>query len=77
MNYFAISTLVCGDIDYSGEGPDISDLVFLVDYMFNDGPPPTVMEAADINNSGGDIDIADLVHLVDYMFTGGPPPDCP
>lgn len=68
---------VCGDIDNSGAGPDISDLVYLVDYMFNDGPPPTVMEAADVNNSGGDLDIADLVHLVDYMFTGGPPPDCP
>ncbi len=65
----------CGDIDGSGEGPDISDLVFLVDYMFNAGPEPPIMWSADLDGSGG-IDISDLVHLVDYMFTGGPPPVC-
>ncbi|MDH3938767.1 MAG: M28 family peptidase, partial [candidate division Zixibacteria bacterium] len=68
---------ICGDIDHSGGLPDISDLVYLVDYMFTDGPPPAVMESADVNNSGGDIDIADLVYLVDFMFTDGPPPVCP
>jgi hypothetical protein len=52
---------------------DIADLVFLVDYMFNGGPPPPVFEEADIDASGG-IDIADLVYLADYMFTGGPAP---
>lgn len=33
------TSLVAGDIDYSG-GVDVSDLVYLVDYMFNLGPPP-------------------------------------
>ena len=69
---------VCGDIDGSGNPTvDIADLVYLVDYMFNSGPEPPVMEAADVDVSGGVIDIADLVYLVDYMFTGGPPPACP
>jgi hypothetical protein len=68
--------LVCGDIDNSSEGPDISDLVYLVDYMFTNGPPPPVMQAADVDGSGGDIDISDLVYLVDFMFTGGSPPNC-
>lgn len=67
----------CGDIDGSGEGPDISDLIYLVDYMFNGGPLPPVMEEADVDGSGGDIDIADLVYLVDYMFNSGPEPECP
>lgn len=77
LNLLVRVWFICGDIDHSGGEPDISDLVYLVDYMFTEGPPPPVVEAADVNNSGGDIDIADLIYLVDFMFTGGPPPVCP
>ncbi|MDH3937559.1 MAG: hypothetical protein OEV68_09520 [candidate division Zixibacteria bacterium] len=58
---------------------DISDLVFLIDYMFQNGPEPPNWDEADINGSGTlPIDISDLVYLIDYMFSGGPPPpDCP
>lgn len=66
----------CGDIDHADDGVTISDLVYLVDWMFTGGPPPPVMEAANVDGSGG-IDIADLVYLVDYMFTDGPAPVCP
>ena len=67
-----------GNIDGSiVEDPDISDLVFLVDYMFTSGPVPPCLEEADLEVNGG-VDISDLVYLVDYMFTGGPePPPCP
>ena len=44
--------------------------------MFNEGPPPPVMEAADVDGSGGEIDIADLVYTVDFMFNDGPAPNC-
>ena len=72
------ATSSCGDIDGSGTLPiDIADLVYLVDFMFNSGPEPPVMEAADVDASGGLIDIADLVYLVDYMFNEGPEPTCP
>ncbi len=58
---------------------DISDLVYLVDYMFSDGPEPTCWKEANVN---GDlleqVDIDDLVYLVDYMFNNGlEPPACP
>jgi hypothetical protein len=77
-----------GNVDYDpADQIDISDLVYLVDYMFNQGPEPPCWEEANVDGSGpatppdegsDDIDISDLVHLVDYMFTGGPPPaDCP
>ncbi len=67
---------LCGDIDGSGDPTmDIADLVHLVDYMFNDGPPPPVMWAADVDGSGG-VDISDLVYVVDYMFNDGPEPAC-
>ena len=57
---------------------DIADLVFLVDYMFNDGTEPVCFEEADVDGENMAIDIADLVYLVSYMFTGGlEPPSCP
>ncbi len=70
-----------GNVDNDpGDIIDISDLVYLVDFMFTGGPEPLCVEEADIDGSGGStpIDITDLVHLVDYMFNGGPPPaNCP
>lgn len=70
-----------GDVDHSGGiGPiDISDIVYLVDYMFVGGPEPPCPEEGNVNGSlDGQINIGDLVYLVDYMFNGGPPPPpCP
>lgn len=71
-----------GNIDYDyGDAVDISDLVYLVDFMFNAGPVPLCMQEADVDCTGGGapVDIADLVFLVDFMFNGGPTPcrcDC-
>lgn len=73
-----------GDINDDGSGPDVSDLVALVGYMFSGNPYPGCDDAgyfaeADINGDGGQApDISDLVYLVNYMFSGGPPPvPCP
>jgi len=66
---------VCADIDGDGSDPNIADLVYLVDYMFNGGPEPPVLQAANVDGLNG-INIADLVYIVDYMFNGGPAPVC-
>jgi hypothetical protein len=56
---------------------DISDLVYLIDYMFLSGPLPPCAEESDIDGNGVGPDISDLVYLVDYMFSGGSaPPSC-
>lgn len=68
---------VCGDINNDGAGPDISDLVYFIDWMFRDGAPPPVMAAADVNSSAGIPDISDLTYLISFMFLGGPAPVCP
>ena len=63
-----------GNVDYNAEDTiDIADLVYLVNYMFNAGPPPQCDEEADLNGDSM-IDIADLVYLTNYMFNGGPEP---
>lgn len=69
-----------GDINGSGTGPDISDLVYLVSYMFGGGPEPAFKAGdnyfpqADVDCSGAGPDISDLVYLVNYMFNSGPEP---
>ena len=71
--------IVRGNVNYdSGGDIDISDLVYLVDYMFIGGEAPICTESANINGDEvSGIDISDLVFLVDYMFVGGtPPPSC-
>ncbi len=72
-----------GNVDYDpGDAIDISDLVYLIDYMFNGGPAPVCWAEANVDGIGPDdasgIDMSDLVYLIDYMNTGGPPPpSCP
>ena len=57
-----------GDINDNGVGPDIADLIFLVNYMFKEGPEPPCWDTADINGNEAGPDIADIVYLVNYMF---------
>jgi len=67
-----------GNIDGDvSDGIDISDLVYLVDYMFSGGVEPGCPNEANVDATG-ELDISDLVYLVDYMFSGGPAPvACP
>jgi len=61
-----------GDVDDSGV-LDISDLVYMVSWMFDDGPEPALRVTAEIDGEGV-VDISDLVYYVDYMFEDGFPP---
>ncbi len=68
-----------GNIDNSPDDVvDISDLVYLIDYMFANGPAPVCPEEANLDGDAlQTIDISDLVYLVDFMFqNGAPPPPC-
>ncbi len=62
-----------------GEEQDISDLVYLVEYMFAGGPEPPCFDEANVDGVGeGTLDISDLVFLVEFMFVSGPAPGpCP
>ncbi|MDX9856758.1 MAG: PQQ-dependent sugar dehydrogenase [candidate division Zixibacteria bacterium] len=62
----------------SEEAIDLSDLIWLVNYLFLGGPSPDCPAEANTNgDSGGSIDLSDLIHLVNYLFLGGSAPaDC-
>jgi hypothetical protein len=60
---------VCGDTDSSTE-VDIDDVVFLLSFMFVDGPAPVPYVSGDVDCSG-EIDIDDVVYLIAYIFLDG------
>jgi hypothetical protein len=63
---------LCGDADGNGD-VDIDDAVYLISYIFSDGPAPYPLVAADVDCSG-DIDIDDVVYLINYIFADGNAP---
>jgi hypothetical protein len=56
----------------------VADAVFLVNYLYREGPEPCVCEAADANGACV-IDVGDLIYLLNYLFRDGPAPvgGCP
>ena len=68
--------LVRGDADASG-AINVSDLTYLVNYLFKGGPSPVCDEEGNADAAGA-INVSDLTYLVNYLFKGGPvPPGCP
>lgn len=62
----------CGDIDNSGQ-IDITDAVYLINYIFADGPAPQDIAGGDFD-CNGQTDVTDAVYMVNYLFADGPSP---
>ncbi|MEA3296497.1 MAG: lectin like domain-containing protein [candidate division Zixibacteria bacterium] len=76
VEYYNCCVGIRGNInDDPEELIDITDLVYLVTYMFNSGPEPPCMKEANVDGDLMEqVDIVDLIYLVDYMFNNGPDP---
>ncbi len=80
-NYFPSThngaLVVCraGDANNDGVGPDISDLIWLVNFLYLSGPPPPITAQADCDGIPG-IDIGDLIAMVNYLYLSGPVLTC-
>jgi hypothetical protein len=68
VNYVFVS----GDANQDGN-TDIVDAVFLVNYLFNDGPPPDLYYKGNVN-CVDEIDVTDVVYLINYLFKDGSNP---
>lgn len=61
-----------GDANGSGE-IEVSDIIYLVNYIFLYGPEPDPYLCGDVD-CDGDIRLVDIIYLINYVFRGGPPP---
>ncbi|MDF1545429.1 MAG: choice-of-anchor B family protein [bacterium] len=67
-----------GDLNHSGGAVavDVSDLTYLVDFLFAGGPFAGCPDEGDVDGSGA-TDISDVTSMVDFLFGGGSaPPAC-
>jgi len=62
-----------GDANGSGS-VDIDDTVYLLNYIFKNGPPPAYDDCCGDANGSGYVDIDDVVFTIAYIFGGGPGP---
>ncbi len=58
-----------GDANFTGT-INISDAVFLIDFIFAGGPPPIVSGSGDMDCSGN-LTISDVVAIISFIFGGG------
>jgi hypothetical protein len=52
---------------------NITDVVFLINHIFIDGPSPDPFSRGDVT-CDGQITVEDVVFLINHLFIGGPPP---
>ncbi len=71
---FSFTTIPQGDADGSG-AINIADAVYILKYVFGQGPAPVPTAAGDANCDNG-VTVGDAVYLINYIFKGGPPPGC-
>jgi len=68
---------ICGDLN-TDQTVNISDIVYLINYIYLNGTEPDNELKADVN-CDGKISLTDVIYLVNYVFRGGADPcaDCP
>jgi hypothetical protein len=66
----AINGFMMGDINFDGS-VDVSDPVFLINYLYREGPAPLLDAIADVNCDDA-VDVSDVVYYINYIFKDGP-----
>jgi hypothetical protein len=55
---------------------NVSDMIYISNYLFDSGPAPANFDAADANDDGF-VNVSDFGYLNNYLFNGGPQPPGP
>ncbi len=69
-----IVSYICGDAN-GDELVNVSDAVYILNYIFAGGAAPVPLVAADANGSTS-VNVSDAVYLINYIFVSGPAPIC-
>ncbi len=67
-----VAVYLCGDANRDSD-INVGDAVFLINYVFKDGPAPNPICAGNANGDSG-TNVGDAVYLINYVFKSGPPP---
>lgn len=68
----AMITIECGDVNGTGS-VNVSDAVYIINYVFISGAPPVEFDAGD-TNCDGSINVSDAVFIINFVFVGGNAP---
>jgi len=68
------TVVLCGDVNGSGV-VELGDVVYLISYLYKNGPAPIPLQAGDVNCSGS-VELGDVVYLISYLYKSGPAPIC-
>ncbi|MGB2770439.1 MAG: cohesin domain-containing protein [Candidatus Zixiibacteriota bacterium] len=60
--------VISGDANSDGI-VDVADLVYVINYLYRGGLPPSPVSLGDFNQDG-EVNVADLVALINYLFRG-------
>ncbi|MBN1211633.1 MAG: hypothetical protein JXA92_03570 [candidate division Zixibacteria bacterium] len=77
VRYFDCVIFTCGDVNNDQIGPDISDITYLIKYLYLHGSEPSIMKASDVNASGGEPDISDIAALIAHLYIDHRELTCP
>jgi len=64
--------VMAGDVNATGL-INISDITYLINFLYKGGPAPIPLISGDVNCSGL-TNIADITYLINYLYKGGPDP---
>jgi len=74
LSFFKITHMPRGDAN-GDQVINISDVMFMMNYLFRHGSPPVNFETGDAN-CDNDHGILDVVCLINYLYKNGPVPHC-
>lgn len=66
----AATPFIRGDVNLDSNH-DLADPIFILSYLFGDGPTPRCLDAADVNDDGG-IDLSDPIMILSHLFANLP-----
>ncbi|MCP4567916.1 MAG: hypothetical protein GY841_10090 [FCB group bacterium] len=66
------SVAIPGDANFDG-GVDVGDAVYLINFIFKNGPDPQILDWADANADCA-LNVGDCVYLINFVFKNGDPP---
>ena len=73
-----VCDFICGDVNCDGL-INLTDILYVIDYIFEGGPEPIPMQSGDVNSSGN-VNLTDALNMISNIYVepfGEPELTCP